>query len=320
MLPTQEWTDFASSIEDPNQRAIVQHFVAIGKAFISHTTRLYGIRQAIPQIFIKDDPNFDAFENFGAIVLHRGVIDHALKADATHYTSRVFLPDDAALLFANPSAFTFLWVLAHEFFHCTRLHHTFLERYPDHAYAFEYDADCMATAAVFRYAQATIGAALEKTPIPFNNSDIKRIVVYSLFWPIRLACKSSIEVSSTHPNMAQRLATCLISKLARMDHGGMDPDEVTEEQAADINLLFAVVLNLEDAYLEHQRISPDDSPLLRELASLLKDVRSSEIARAHEQWSRIYPEMLAEVNEHPSHDKDLPPSNAQLPRVSLKLT
>lgn len=101
------------------------------------------------------------------------------------------------------------WVTAHEFFHLARNHEHFLQKDDRLVRALEFDADCMAVAAVYML--------LHRSP-QFNvpgggRGGLKAHIFQGIYWPIRSEFRSAIEQrmhTKTHPSWFFRLYNCLL--------------------------------------------------------------------------------------------------------------
>lgn len=323
MTNTVDWTDFADTLKDPTEQARVAHFVAVGKAFLSFTTSIYKLTGDMPQIFLSTDSSYNAKIAFGSIIINTGVIEHALKSDEACYASGAFKPNDPVLIFASPSIITFIWTLAHEFFHYARQHSVIATQFPGCDHALEYDADSMATVAVYRFVEATIG-------IPFSSLELKRLVAYSLFWPIRLVFGSTIESSPTHPNIPSRLYTCVALKLSRINNEGSDPNTVSQTTLDEMGNLALLTIELDRAYLTSINKDPEESILIDALWSMTAEFNSSELAKTLLLWEKIAPHVervqlltafrqeMEQENITTSHAATEPPESGA-PSISLRL-
>lgn len=282
MTNTADWAAFADTLEDLTERARVAHFVSVGQAFLSFTASIYKLTGDMPQIFLSTDSSYNAKIAFGSIILNTGVIEHALKSDEACYASGAFKSNDSVLIFASPSIITFIWTLAHEFFHYARQHSVIATQFPGCDHALEYDADSMATVAVYRFVEATIG-------IRFSSLELKRLVAYSLFWPIRLVFGSTIESSSTHPNTPSRLYTCVALKLSKINNENNDPNTISQTAIDEMVNLATLTIELDRAYLASINKDPKKSILIDALWSMTAEFNSSELAKTVLLWEKIAP-------------------------------
>lgn len=202
----------------------------------------------------------------GSILLSLSIFDVLAKADL------IISATPLGVHQGTLAVLSVVWVVAHEFFHLGRGHYAAREHgaAPE---ALEYDADCMAVAATFRFAQQS-----ESLRVLFPSVlEMKRAVLRAFYWPARLAFRHSFynqDSCNEHPAWFLRLHLmvfklawtnwCKLGELAARD-GGWSP-----EMGPEIKVFGRDVLDMEMIYLgifeakESSRPpSPSDSTAIR---------------------------------------------------------
>lgn len=146
------------------------------------------------------------------------------------------------------AAYLFLFVVAHEFVHCTRGHFEVLKEFPEMMPVLEYDADCLAIAILFRYRQA-----LRRSD---SLLELKAYLLKSLHWGIRRFIGSSFAYTTfdvddvSHPCWHIRLAY-ISKKLSFLDNINQELNQPNERSTREFDELLLMLIQLEFSYLKH---------------------------------------------------------------------
>lgn len=199
--------DFRIPPDLESDRDLIVSSLGIIPVFLDWLTQKYCLTGELPSIEVRPSDGIEAFASDQKITITTGVIYSAVRAaratrldaECVDYLSKTHPKFSPSLLFL-------LWVVGHEFFHIARGHHQVLDSFPGTERLLEYDADCMASAALFRFLRGSSAVASE------THSLSLRTTYYSIFWPIRAEIGSSISFisSPTHPHWAIRLYYTLL--------------------------------------------------------------------------------------------------------------
>lgn len=175
------------------------------------------------------------------IIVSRGLLDHLAQLGG--HPLLITIEDELIILDADDvrDLATF-WIVAHEYFHYARGHLLFPksdhELYP---WGFEYDADNLATAALYRWA----------TEIWDTGSFTKKEYCFlSIYWCMRTLSDASgpRTTRATHPEWQERLLMAHF-KLAGLGYPRPDLGAQTEEQVLEEDRLTHFFVACEELFL-----------------------------------------------------------------------
>lgn len=202
--------DYVNILTNESYKELVKDFYERLNSYLVFIRRQYPAR--VGDIILRADTtkSISAKAKFGKIIISRGTIDYLSKIpqDQFLYVTGTSIKISGKTL----SHLSGLWIIAHEYFHISRGHLGLLNTlYEKHGPGFEYDADNMATAALYRYVQSNI--------VPgFGRRAAKSVALFPVFWSLRamIHSGSSSIVSTTHPAWEERLLS-MIFKLGDLD-------------------------------------------------------------------------------------------------------
>lgn len=201
--------DYARIIENSDQR---EKFLSLFEKFQRHLeflSNLYASDAGEIILFTNVTRNIFAQASPGKITVSKGAIDFLLDL---HINDCLQLQIDG--IDFNREAMCEMagfWIVAHEYFHITRGHLKLCSKlYAEHSTGFEYDADNLASAALFRFARSRFG-------LTHDLKSIKCIALLPIFWCIKTLIHFGHHrtVNGLHPAWEVRLAH-VIAKLSHM--------------------------------------------------------------------------------------------------------
>jgi hypothetical protein len=250
--------EFLATIVDASKRSLMAFALDQANIVMENMKALYWAKVEIPKVMI--------FTGRGSQIMIRGeriqVDDGFLEA---LYLSDVpSVPDD--LQFSSPPGYIFVcmivWAFAHEFAHHLRAHDVVrpseitaagadasvqgnLESAEDQM-SLEYDADCVATAALYRTVQHRFEAI-------HSDESIRSFTLYVIYWALR-SLPSSSHTSSSHGTFASRMRDTAgkLSILPKefFPEGGVDVNGVTQLSAYHRGMLCVRIDQFDYQYCE----------------------------------------------------------------------
>lgn len=146
-----------------------------------------------------------AYNRNTEIAISRGLIDLSLSLSIDLGTKNInyYTPSDSSK-FERIGGL--LWIVAHEYIHFARGHEEIWNNHSELRRALEYDADCHAVAALYRYFALVVYPYLE--PL-----EIKKRVLSAIYWPVRKLIGTEIifdKEDKEHPAWYVRLRYILV--------------------------------------------------------------------------------------------------------------
>jgi hypothetical protein len=217
---------------------------------------IYGLSGGVPPVMLvlSDDYNAEASEtklsvNWGVSRYACEVEEKVMKSSHPPIVNGTKLPPGVIILY------TFLWVVAHEFFHYAQGHRKVLEDHPEVVLALEYDADLFAVAALFRFlCQRAKGSNC-------TVEELKCRMFYGIYWPIReqIGSTTSAEACSRdHPSYDVRLWNVMV-KLVQIDCMDHNMQKLNPNSDDHFPALKAVFLKCERQYCDLNKIPFSES-------------------------------------------------------------
>lgn len=284
------WRDYVPTIDNEDDRIVISDFFEAGETLIKFLSYGHGLTCKQPKLYTSREISLNAKATPDYILIPRGVIDYfqqresMLVDDIENITNRPLVYGRL-----NKAKIMFMWTLAHEFFHVSRNHFYHAEANPDTVEILEFDADCMATAAIYRFLR------IAWLDFELNPVETKQLVLYSLFWPIRHLVGSSISKpigSSDHPSFHFRLLYTAW-KLAEVDNFDMGEKLNVEKFKPEAEILTKTLGDCELAYIKQLEVNPKESVLfqfLKKFAASRGDIIDP--------LSKGYNEIRTKIQEH----------------------
>lgn len=235
------WRQFLADVPDIESKAFYQSLFFEAEKLINFLSINYGLTETPPELFIEWHVDENAGVIFNQIIIRTGLLEflklNDMSLSSKHRTS-------------NSPQITFLWIVAHEFMHYGQNHNKVkrdkkAHLAKDYSLVVEYDADGLATAALYRF----LMSQKKQKPI-----DVKLNIIASLYYPIRTRMVSRLEFTtetkSLHPPWKLRLYCCL-TKLAWTDNYEVVNEIAKHTLLAEVEkkLLHEELLNLETNFL-----------------------------------------------------------------------
>lgn len=223
--------DYIGAIASDTEREAVQRFFSRVNHYLNFLTNLYCINSDSPTLHIDTTKKVAARAKMkssgGAqIIISRGLLDHLEKLREKPI---VVEGDDAIVVLEgdHASELAAFWIVAHEYFHYARGHLYFpKDEREAYSWGFEYDADNLATAALYRWSSKIWN---------IERFTRKQFSYIAAFWCLRTLheAQSTKAERSTHPDWQERLLM-LQFKLAHMgfphpNSHGRPPELLREE-------------------------------------------------------------------------------------------
>ena len=237
--------DYCNSIMDDIEKKETQNFYLTCQNTINFIWKHYRHKKQKPILYADPYRKISATASINKITISKGVINHVkecLPNERTYPNNNLL----NKINFKNECFFSELaifWIVAHEYFHHHNGHVFLKQYYPKLILAFEYDADCSATAALYRYVENTYGHLLDA-------DEIKELTLYPIYWCIRNIIGdplSETEKIETHPSWQLRMFYA-INKLVTIDIPNPNYGK-TPELADAVKKLIIASANYEKDYL-----------------------------------------------------------------------
>ncbi|HEX8603185.1 MAG TPA: hypothetical protein VF774_11110 [Pseudoduganella sp.] len=268
--------------------SICEAFKNFNKALL-FLSRQYKYTNPLPELYADPLDMIIARARSDKIIVSRGLLLHL---DAVR--SEITISSAAEFRFSANTRrkLAGFWIIAHEFFHIARGHLKLYQKfYANYATAFEYDADCLASAALFRYVSHEIAP---RAPLLTR----KMISANAIFWCIRtLAGKTEVSASgrNTHPPIIHRLEYC-ITKLISLDIPHPNFGD-SFELSVHSPTIWAYIVKLEENYIKNTQgnfhvpfrgtYALEKSELMRQLKAMCE--KKIEDFVLEETWQEIMP-------------------------------
>jgi hypothetical protein len=220
--------DYLNIVHDPVLRETIEaRFAQFGRN-LNYLVNKYQTTCPAPTLFADPLLAISARATSSRIIISRGLVDHLdLLASYPTIPMPEFSYEMPAPFLSDLAGF---WILAHEYFHIARGHLGLdAALYKNHPWGFEYDADCLATAALYRYIVLNTGPGT-------SRRFAKAICLVPIYWCVRtLICYGSVSAPRTaHPQWEERLFYCIL-KISTFDLA--QPNGVTDEHYEEVEFL-----------------------------------------------------------------------------------
>lgn len=238
----QPWREYVRSLASGDtsfERAFSQ-----GEVLLSYLAgpSVYGLQGELPRIMVSSSPLITAYATpSGEIHFCQGFLNWASQLiDFPRGQSR-------ATTAAAVTESAIQTVLAHEFFHIGRSHQAVEKRIsPNVLYqarlAFEFDADQLAVASIYRWIQKSSAAS--------DVAGNKEMVLRMFYWPIREMVGSRFEIPrSPHPPWIVRLYL-VVRKLAYIDTRFRGERQISKDYYSHHQHLIDVLRSIEAARMK----------------------------------------------------------------------
>lgn len=209
-----------------------------------------------PQIRIRIAEGLQAEGNSFAIYINEELVNYYL--DLTEPPAPEIIPElnHPQHNFRDPFFFrtmAFMWMVLHELFHSLREHNEVAKSVgysKDTWFAIEMDADLLATARVYRYAQHRY-----QTFMP--DLVIKKLAFTFVYWGFRGL--PGPKGDDSHPSSIDRLGLMMrkVVMLRRVNTDSPDRDSECEVSHAALEPLLECFINCERAFSSYKGIEPD---------------------------------------------------------------
>jgi hypothetical protein len=236
------YQDYLNIIQDEDKKEKTSELFRSFINSMEFAANLYGYNQPLPPIYADPFSKIVARATTEKITISQGLISHIF----TIYDDvQVFDVDGFNISSETLVHLAAFWIIAHEFYHVARGHFSlFNEYYSEYAIAFEYDADCLASAALYRYIQNVVA--------PWSSQITrKKLAAYVVFMCSRTLLgktESNGFGNKTHPPFVDRLAYCIM-KLISLDvpHPNFG---LTEEFSRESEVVIKFIVDIELQFIE----------------------------------------------------------------------
>lgn len=280
--------DYCNAIADEKERNEIAFYYSICQYTIDFICGIYKHENEKPILYADPYKKISATASIGKIKISRGVFDHAKECVPNKITHpklkllNIFSLKDGNFF----SELIVFWIVAHEYFHCYNGHVELKKNYPELMIGFEYDADCSATAALYRYIEHKFGYFL-------NKSNIKELALYPIFWCVRIIIGEPLSETKkieTHPSWHLRMYY-LIGKLSAIDVPNPNYG-MTHKFMDSMKKLLTAAFNCENYYqIKKGNISKDN--LINILYSNMAAVKDPEHRSVMDAWNKVIPLVIS---------------------------
>ncbi|WP_025873037.1 hypothetical protein [Methylobacillus glycogenes] len=279
MKPLNEFLSFQN--DDIKGNRYRQTFACVD--FFLHLTRT--LRPEIketPQIFIRElhDSNEIAAETiYGAIILNQKLIDTLIAIEPFSLEELDIKISDESLIYYGFSEMMLLWIISHEWFHIEKQHRiaeSLITNSDDLSLAFEFDADCNASAVIYRFLQYCL-------ELDNEDLEIRKFCFSCVFLLLRNLPHSNRDV--THPPLDRRLFNCLLkichlsSDLTYTDKKGTRPETKFFE-----GHLLKLLAKCEQKFIKVPLEELNTSPLFK---AFKQSINTNSISKDVGKWEEI---------------------------------
>ena len=288
--------DYCNSIIDDIERQETKNFYLVCQNAIDFIWKHYKHTKQKPILYADPYKKISATASRDKIKISRGVINHAkecLPNDNTHPNTDLLDKIQIKNEYFFPELAIF-WIVAHEYFHHHNGHVFLKKDHPNLMIAFEYDADCSATAALYRYIENSYGHLL-------NSNEIKELALYPIYWCVRIIIGDPLSETKkleTHPSWHLRMFYA-INKLFTIEVHSPNYG-VTPELADAVKKLTIASVNYEKDYL----IKKNRTGEINLIAYLYRDkpaIKDPENDAVMAAWSIAFP-LILKYNKRASGD------------------
>lgn len=243
---TIEIPDYLKALNEPDL-SIIKHCYTICSAAIDWFYAHYSVSGNKPKLLANPWSGIKAQVSLDKIVFSRGIIEHA----------RGFLnPDylqDFNISQEKLTELCLAWIVFHECTHHARGHLKLFKKL-GHPHAYEFDADCFAVAALYRYVVTHLNAELTERKIA------KLITLCVVYWCIaNIPDYDAVMPKESHPIWPVRLRYCF-TKLVMVDipdfKAGKDPIAQPE-----IDFLYSMLAKWDKSYHRRNNIPIENSKI-----------------------------------------------------------
>lgn len=251
------WRSYVETIDDKKSHDQIAQLFEVGEQLIVYLSHKYGLSHARPPIILVKsaiDLSMSSDIEAFSIILPRGFIDFCLQCVPLFVDLSISeMAKTKAYNVNSTTMLMFLLVIAHEYFHLTRGHYQVQKEdiltESERRTALEYDADNMAAAGLFRFAQ-------ERFHEMRGDLEIKKIMTYSIFWPMRGIIKLTNPYPfkiNNYPSIYFRLVYT-VAKLIWIDNFDPATHELTENVHAEAPQLINVLFHCENEYSKRNKV------------------------------------------------------------------
>jgi hypothetical protein len=250
------YVDYLAIINDEQEKRRVCEAYERFEKTVRFLADKYGVEGESPEIYADPLKRISAKASQNKIIVSRGMVDHL---DSIRFWRIPLFRTSPQIWTEELRNLAEVWIVAHEYFHITRGHLKLVgQYYGQYARGFEYDADSLAAAAVYRYCKDILS---KETSARMNRC----VSLYSIFCCVRpliqFVERPDLQ-SKTHPSWEERLFFCHI-KIASMDTGAsitqLISGDFDDAELIEDGLLF------ESVYCAQQLIDFKESPWIHYL-------------------------------------------------------
>jgi hypothetical protein len=206
------YVDYLAIIDDELEKYRVRQAYERFEGTVRFLADKYRVEGDSPEIYADPLKIISARASQNKIIVSRGMVDHL---DSIRFWRIPLFRTSPQIWTEELRNLAEVWIIAHEYFHIVRGHLKLLGQYYErYARGFEFDADSLAAAAVYRYCKD----ALDQDT---SARIIRCVSLYSIFCcvrPLMQFAKRPDLQRKTHPSWEERLFFCHI-KIASMDTG-----------------------------------------------------------------------------------------------------
>lgn len=190
---------YLSRIEDITKREILSYLINLAENVPpAINARFNKTEVQPPELRIRISDKISAQASGYVIHLSSGLLEHCIGLG--YFPSTLIIGGNLGMDQDLPyiSGATLAWIISHEWIHELRCHQEVANHFNGEIWAWkalEFDADCTAVSLIYRAFQKMTGWE--------DDEQVRKLVMYSLFWGLRPLAKG--EETTTHSAMAHRM-------------------------------------------------------------------------------------------------------------------
>ena len=204
------YQDYLNIIGDTEEKLKISELFLSFFESMEFAAKIYGYQHPLPPLYADPLRKIVARVTSEKITISQGMISHIFDICEK---VRIYDMKDFKISLEILIRLTGFWIISHELFHIARGHLSLFNDYhSDYSIAFEYDADCLASAALYRYIQREIFPSSSR----ISNKKVATFIIFICTRTLLGKTESNVFGNKTHPSFVERLTYC-IGKVTALD-------------------------------------------------------------------------------------------------------